>query len=338
MGGHRLLGGQGRWWKFDRYELKDGHVLGAAGAVLKEYDPWELYERSRTRKSTQPPYAALLGLARKIQEVREPEEPEDNGEAWESRALKNELANAVLEFCQQYGLLGILPHQALQVSIPTRFLYSLGSGEVFSALYLRGSGGWDSIVPPNSLYGWDYRRWGLDSTVFLRRGPGGPLYADKLTGYWSRFFPSVRNPEFYPFPRPLSEGFWEIYAEPVDLFLKAVLWMGDCGNKERYPNQLYLNDLMGAVGVGVDDKGRFMWLSPSLLAYFALMFVVDMNGKRVPHDCPGCGRIFIGDPRALYCDEACSWRVQKGRQRRGRRSSALSTGNIRAAGKRRGLT
>jgi hypothetical protein len=314
MGGHatdRLLGGRGRWWKFNRYEIKNGHITGAAGAPLAEYDPWKLYERSLNFKNAEPPYYALLELGRKVHDASMLGGPLDDVTR-QPAAIGDSLADAILEFCQRYGLLGILPHQALQVSISPRVS---DSNSIISALYLRGGGTWDLIGVPGDL-GWDYRRWGAASTVILRYGPGGPIYAEGLTGYWSRFFPSVQNPDYFAFPLPLSEHFWELYSEPLDIFLKAVLWTGDMYAKESYPRQINLNALIDAVGIGVDDEGRYIWRSPSLLGYFALMFVMDMNGKRMPHECPSCGRLFKGDHRARYCGNVCAWREQKRRQRR----------------------
>ena len=54
---------QGLWWRFDRYEVRDGCVRPTRGARLEQYDPWDQYRAARDGDTrVDPPYAALVAL------------------------------------------------------------------------------------------------------------------------------------------------------------------------------------------------------------------------------------------------------------------------------------
>src|SRR3954449_4786666 len=57
---------QGDWWRFDRYEIKDGVIRPAASARLEWYDPWLAYRQVQFQKGAAPPYADLLKLAAEL--------------------------------------------------------------------------------------------------------------------------------------------------------------------------------------------------------------------------------------------------------------------------------
>ena len=56
----------GEWWRFDRYEIKDGVIRPAAGACLEWYDPWLAYRQVKYQKGAAPPYEDLLQLTAKL--------------------------------------------------------------------------------------------------------------------------------------------------------------------------------------------------------------------------------------------------------------------------------
>ena len=56
----------GHWWRFDRYEMKEGYLRPMRGAGLYTYDPWELFRESRTAREADPPYQLLLNLVQDI--------------------------------------------------------------------------------------------------------------------------------------------------------------------------------------------------------------------------------------------------------------------------------
>ena len=88
----------GQWWKFTRYELKDGYIRPAPDATLSAYDPW-----SEPPPGADTAYASLANL------VPRERDASDNG------TVSPHTAAAVLAWCQQYGLLGVLPQRVEKV-------------------------------------------------------------------------------------------------------------------------------------------------------------------------------------------------------------------------------
>src|SRR3954447_22552118 len=82
---------QGDWWRFDRYEIKDGAIRPAASARLEWYDPWLAYRQVEYQKDTAPPYKDLLTLSAKLQSTS-PGGPQ---------LLTKGSETAVLEWCQR---------------------------------------------------------------------------------------------------------------------------------------------------------------------------------------------------------------------------------------------
>jgi hypothetical protein len=56
----------GRWWRFERYIIKDGYIVRAPGAKLIEYDVWEQFMNCKTQTRKQPPYQELLSLLHRL--------------------------------------------------------------------------------------------------------------------------------------------------------------------------------------------------------------------------------------------------------------------------------
>src|SRR5205823_10509479 len=61
------------------------------------------------------------------------------------------------------------------------------------------------------------------SEVVIRTLAGSDATVEPLSYTWGGFFPSVPEPERegYAYPLPLSDEFWQLYAEPIDLFISA---------------------------------------------------------------------------------------------------------------------
>ena len=54
------------WPRYDRYEIRDGCILGAPEAKLCFYNPWAAYQEGRLKNRVQPPYQYLLEVAAKV--------------------------------------------------------------------------------------------------------------------------------------------------------------------------------------------------------------------------------------------------------------------------------
>src|SRR5260370_12013714 len=94
----KLALAQGEWWRFDRYEIKDGSMQPALDARLHWYDPWEEFIKTRTYKDIQPPYQSLLKLAAELQFT---------SQRFPDR-VTNASQRAILEWCQENGPLILL--------------------------------------------------------------------------------------------------------------------------------------------------------------------------------------------------------------------------------------
>src|SRR5947209_1503121 len=88
----------GEWWRFNRYEIKDGAIQPAAGAQLEWYDPWRPFRETKKYKDVASPYQGLLQLVAKL------EFPSPG----RLSRLTDASQAALLEWSQRNGPLGIL--------------------------------------------------------------------------------------------------------------------------------------------------------------------------------------------------------------------------------------
>ena len=99
----------GKWWRADKYELRNGSIRPAAGARLQEYEPWQEYSvTGATGEDEKAPYETLVALLSDF--------PTQAG-----RPVPTAQSQRLLDWCGQYGLLGILPHRAQEVILAPRW-------------------------------------------------------------------------------------------------------------------------------------------------------------------------------------------------------------------------
>lgn len=234
----------GVWWRFDRYELHQGYIRPALNANLEMYEPWDEFELARkTKRSRSPlPYQALFDL---LEELKLRPSPSPTG-FW---AITSKEAEAILlDWCKRYGLLGILPHQALTVTLAARWRTMnqrtrQPSFPAFTHMY-RTSLGWrqERVYPRGGLErrGSPPLRGSLVQLDQLPAGTQEPhvilqdlqseiVREESLLETWRRFFPSVplEEAETFDYPQMLSEEFWFLYAEPLDDFVRAAWTLRD---------------------------------------------------------------------------------------------------------------
>jgi hypothetical protein len=136
---------------------------------------------------------------------------------------------------------------------------------------------------------------------------------------WARFFPAVpaQQRDIYPYPRPLSEEFWHMYAEPLYDFLGWVstLWalvrtLGSDFGQQQAP--WLARSVTPWVRLDPEGKAVVTWLSPSLVGSLTMMAILDATQGRFPRFCKGCGRFFVSAAyQAEFCSPRCRERVQK---------------------------
>jgi hypothetical protein len=221
----------------------------------------------------------------------------------------------ILDFCEKYGLLGLLPSMAIDV----RF-----SVDRFGPAYLKSGSRWYSTEPENSvsrpdilqkaetvLYDWKY--------LMQKREPT----ASVTNRYFFREFKDGR------WPAPFSDDFWRFYQEPLRDwvryavgFVEAVNWVSDCA-KQRFNKRPVLDedqefadlglrrlDALKNVDAPVHILDRFTVeessYSTSLLPILAKQFLSDLERRRRLFSCIKCGRRFVSsDERASYCSQTC---------------------------------
>jgi hypothetical protein len=332
----------GRWWRWSHYEIRKGFIRRGTGARLEVYDPRAIWLRTRppAKSSNQQhpketPYQSALRLLREL-EYRRPRDvkPEDMPKPSEFDVmfapLTQESEAKLLEWVADYGLLGILPHCTLQVSLAQR--------RRAQVLYTRIGAGWNRVEIP--IMGEEHSR--PPSAITLPLRGAGPQY-EPLDVTWARFFPDVprEQQQLFSYPQPLTDEFWETYAEPIPEFFSAMHALRELHETIRVSQSksnkaqkwqdvhdaltsrpLAAEGLLRGLGPALDwSRGRqvqLRWVPSSLLAWLAAMMLEDLSYGRALI-CPACRRPFVSRAyQAQYCSERCRWTVLKRKQRPGR--------------------
>lgn len=245
QGGFDVLG---TWWHFDRYEIRGGALRPAPGATLQSYDPWARYAQARSgwgNSGGKAPYELFLDLVWSLR-LR------PTSKKGEPPQLEPESEQALLAWCAEHGLLGLLPHEAEVAHLAPRWgpldeFELAGIPLVVTRLmYQWGVSGWQAgfdawwqtqtqtqtqtlekahkqegeLVPRDLLPD----LWGPPSV--LRRAIDDASWATlPIEHAWGPFFPDVpdKNRRDHFYPPPLSDVFWEDYGEPVSAFLQTAM-------------------------------------------------------------------------------------------------------------------
>jgi hypothetical protein len=242
----------GRWWRFQRYELRDGIIRPVRGAKLAEYDPWkEFYDAQARYKDRLRPYTELVNLVSTLGEELACQRLHGKSRMVLSRKVKKVL----LDWCNRFGLLGVLLQRTFSVVLAPRWKFDsrlhemTGYGgtkgakyqELWPTLcrYNRSNDGWTSISStdlsdPRSearqrSAQWENKlvqerdrpqAWPRPGALILKSVEDGEWRVEPLSKTWAKFFPDVKatDQETYWYPKPLTESFWRAYAEPLDMF------------------------------------------------------------------------------------------------------------------------
>jgi len=327
----------GRWARFDSYDIKAGAIRPRASATLRFYDPWEAFNKARQgRANVRAPYETLLELFNELSLVPEVQETDLTVRAGFSLDAKN--APALLKWCAEHGLLGILPHRARLIALPAeRDMGPVGAepgdeeGEWETVwghvpkqqLFVRTPSGWR----PAALSG-DPNAAELPAPHVIMADLGQPVSRDLPLTALESFFPGL-SPTSWPLP--LSDEFWRSYAEPLQEFLSGAARLADAvraasERKSRSRAVDVLNTLaepVKQVMTVAGEKFAWKWSSPSLLATFGMMASQDLTERRDVRLCETCGKLFIASGyQTIYCSGRCRYREQKRRHRAKRRGRA----------------
>ena len=335
----------GKWWKFDRYELRDGMIRPARGAKLSRYDPWEDQNSAAPLQQDRvPAYRSLLDTVNRLRYLKSPS-PQNRFERLHPRSEEE-----LLDWCGRYGLLGSFLHDAVLITLaprPTKirardYRAMLTSWRqqgvrerpprtaMVQKSYTRTTFGWVERNQPV------YQKSGLQPpAVITQNYVGDRLALETLAVFW-RYFPSVRSDspdawQTFDCPEPLSERFWMLYAEPLDDFLSRAEFLrlaiaSMTARTIRDPTSVeavelmagrrYLQGLLAPVGFGFAVQPglglRPRLVASSLVAMLAAMALQDAPKGRVLQ-CAACGNIFIAGKRTQtrYCSKRCRATAQK---------------------------
>lgn len=255
----------GTWWRFPQYQIENGCIRPKLGLQVQAYDPWEAYEVAGTKKEGNErikslPYFSLISLLRHLPDPDiQPVVNEDGTLRAVSQrlALTPEQESIILDWCNHYGLLGLLSHQAQAAVMHPRWEPGGQVTQLFDSAvlgsqppvlrptlrrYVREGGRWvcqrliyaegpqhglllDSDGFRGALVSPDERPsdWPTSGVYISETLIGNEWTFQKFRQCWAGFFPDVRAEEVetYLYPLPLTDDFWHSYAEPVIFFVEA---------------------------------------------------------------------------------------------------------------------
>jgi hypothetical protein len=331
----------GNWWRSSRYEVRGGCIRAATGAKFEAYDP-------QTLGRGQP--AAYQSLVNLLDALHFRAQGVDEREALTPRSK-----TALVSWCEEHGLLGVLPHRVHMLAVPLP-PPARGRWAPPEIRYIRTPTGWipslplevwervgggylvEGLLPPNTAAS-TLREFDLRPTLPVERVVisdlrTGAIHEEPVATTWARFFPSLPRTRRPParYPLPLTERFWRNYAEPVDDFIAAALALRDAldalraaTSRDRARGVELLNHLVAPISVALTQHGThraYSFQSPSLLATLAMIAMQDLTKGQRPAACLACGVPFLARTSASrYCTIRCRSTEQKRRQRKGAKAS-----------------
>jgi hypothetical protein len=317
----------GEWWRFNRYEIKDGVIQPAPDAHLEWYDPWAPFRETKKYKDVPSPYQGLLQVVAKL----------DFTSPGRLSRLTDASQRTVLDWCQRNGLLGVLLARWEALTLAPQ---PSGGFDFVSIRYVRAYG---QVVEQIRSKGDDVGTW--EPNVLLHGLNDVRLVEESPEKTWRQFFPTVSRARAYAYqyPSPYTEEFCRLYAEPVfefvlaaQLFAGAIKHLAECNHDNPDANKQALNTinlLRRPISAIVDRKPngdlQQIWETPSLLASFAEMFAQDIAYGRATRSCQCCQLPFVS---AAYQARYCSPRCRQVQQKRNVRKQTKEARSLRAQG------
>ena len=346
-----------QWWKFTRYELKDGYIRPAPDATLSAYDPW-----SEPPRGADTAYASLANLVPRGWDAG------DNG------TVSPDTAAAVLAWCQQYGLLGVLLQRIEKVVLQAwtedakAILQEWNGTEEerdryqIRVQFRRNPRGWQPTIKHDLIVEGESAPDDPAGVMLHPIDDSVEMVFEPFGETWARFFPSVPHDqrESYRYPVPLTQKFWALYHEPIEEFIDTAALLEEhlttlAKDRETVPGFTIrsvdnyalaihaLNEYVETVRWHLQQTPDGMvqrWASPSLFTSLVLMALQDVAGAKRPRICLTCRRLFVSPAyQARYCSVRCRYTMNKRTYRkraasksRRRRKSPATSGRRRKSG------
>lgn len=301
----------GEWWRWSAYEVVKGYVRPVRDATLERYSPWIEFAASRD-EGLRRPYELLVDVFRQVDRQRS------------ARQRQKLLKQLLCEWCRDFGLLGVLPHQLLYAVLP-----GMPSGQhPTQTRVARAMTGPEPFTVMHGRFLVEQRLGAIVST------PTGVREAT-IEATWGRFVsasPAKRagGPSYPPL---MSDTFWRSYGEPISEFRRAAVAFSRAmevratrpRKKGRRPehrgdSQADYDEIGDALGWLVapvrlsalpsekDLTWLYSYVAPSLLSHLGLMLMRDFEvGHSVMHCAKkSCGRLFTTPAyQTRYCSAAC---------------------------------
>ncbi len=335
---------QGKWWRAESYELSDGYIQPVPGSSIHEYDPMETYwqstpERSPKGQKVNAPYMELFDLSNSCRWGLGPS----------GHVLTKESEELLLGWVNKYGLLGILPHQTIEIlgQYTTKDKNKKSTSTQTELFWLRDTEDPARPSPDVGRLGYGQPD-SLEALVLVQDLHTATVkttsWESVAAPYFIRPLEQLNHALRYPFPG--EPGFWGVYREPVESFLQAAallyaafkelgvmqqpedpdtdLPLAEQGIHE-WSGPASLNHFLSAVRpslVPPKDTGKYQgyWRSASLLGTLAFQIYWDLTYGRNYRICvcPYCSKAFSSRSlRAEYCSNSCRLKAHRGRQNEG---------------------
>ena len=139
----------GKWWRFSEYEVVDGCIRPTATATMKPpYDPWASIQSRPKDQRERDELAPHERLFRLVDDLKP--HISTNGPWF---AVTPEAEKMIVEWCNEFGLLGLLPHHVSRIDLAPRYTnvqrleqkadgaYPLDRNEA-RVTFIRTGGGW----------------------------------------------------------------------------------------------------------------------------------------------------------------------------------------------------
>jgi hypothetical protein len=277
------------WPRFSRYTLHQGRIVPDKGAEIEWFDPWQDHLQAETNRM-QPPYLPLVAFSRRLSsELRRIGWPDENVDRLEVGTFVE-----ILDWCSQYGLLGLFHQTVVQINDPCR-----------DRIWIWSGGRWKKSSPWPMENG--RRHFGF-STSLISETDLRLMPADKLL---ARFL----GREFSgPTKAPDSEAFFRCYGEPIGEWVQALTSLAEAISQRDLET---LNIVAGrAARVRVVGRNRLdsKVVFPSLLSAFAERYLQDLQEGRHLRFCTSCAHDFVTSRKwSKYCSRRCAARMRQQR-------------------------
>jgi hypothetical protein len=287
------------WYTFSRYEIREGRIVPASDALAKRYnllrhkdDP---SDDRRSRNATKS-YARLIQTVTHFLNI---DEDDPGSKLWtpiSSRRRSKEIEDRILQFTDEFGLLGILHRRYSRIVEPA------GPQAWKQSYWQRGD--------------WDPRHrslWG--HTLGLGSAESSSLCIGAPDGYRDATFEAINRTYFgglslSSVPRPDSEEFFRIYGEPVDQWIEEAVRLATAIRQDDDQEISALLRVSWTDYVFGPSPATATLTAGSLLEGAALQFIEDYNAGFELRYCDNktcAARLYYdNDPRSRFCSKKCA--------------------------------